>query len=291
MYTILTDSCADLNKSYFDSFPNLIVLTLEYTIGNVSNRNNPETDAESHAFYKRLRAGEVSRTSQISPEGFIEGIRPELQAGNDVLYAAFSSGLSGTYNAAMLAKQALEEEGHPGRFEVIDTLSASAGQGLLVYHVLKNREAGMSLDDNIKWLEDNKLHLAHWFTVDDLHFLKRGGRCSPAAAFFGTLVNIKPVLHVDNEGHLIAREKVRGRKSALKGLVDYMEELSINPKEQVIFISHGDCEPDAQWVAQHITKRFDIPSENIIISSIGPVIGSHSGPGTVALFFLATSRG
>ena len=292
MYTIVTDSCCDLHPSVLASFTDVIVLPLSYTIGGVQSYDQPDTEEKSHAFYDRLRGGEMSKTSQITPESFVEAFRPLLADGKDLLYVAFSSGLSGTYNASCVARDMLEEEKLPGRLLTVDTLAASAGQGLLVYYVLKNREAGMSMDENARWVEENRLHLSHWFTVDDLNFLKRGGRCSPAAAFFGGMLNIKPVLHVDNEGHLIAREKVRGRKNALKGVVDHMEETAIDPeKQERIFISHGDCLEDAQTVANLVCERMGVPRERIIISPVGPVIGSHSGPGTIALFFLARDRG
>lgn len=292
MYKIVTDSCADLNVEFFSTFDDLTVLPLTYSINDGEPRNDqPDTAEKSHAFYEELRGGKMSKTSQIPPETFVEAFRPMLAAGDEVLYAAFSSGLSGTCNAAFIAKGMLEEENLPGRLVVVDTLAASAGQGLLVHYLLANRAAGMSMDDNAQWLTDNCLKLAHWFTVDDLNFLKRGGRCSPAAAFFGGMMNIKPVLHVNNEGKLIAREKVRGRKSALKALCDHMKETAIAPEGQTVFISHGDCESDARHLADLLVSEMGVKSENIVLSPIGPVIGSHSGPGTVALFFIANDRG
>lgn len=292
MYLIATDSCCDLNQQVLLAYEDVMVLPLSYTIGGVQSFDQPDTQDKSHAFYDRLRAGEMSKTSQITPEVFVEAYRPVLAEGTDILYIAFSSGLSGTYNAGCVAKSILEEENLPGSLTVVDTLSASAGQGLLVYYALRNRQSGMGLAENARWLEENRLNLAHWFTVDDLAFLKRGGRCSPAAAFFGGMMNIKPVMHVDNQGHLIAREKVRGRKNALKALADHMEQLAVKPAEQpVIFISHGDCLEDAKLLADMITERMGVARDKIIFSPVGPVIGSHSGPGTVALFFIATSRG
>ena len=292
MYTIVTDSCCDLNPSILAPFEDVIVMPLCYTIGGVQSYEQPDTTEKCHAFYERLRAGEVSKTSQISPENFEKTFRPLLEAGKDVLYIAFSSGLSGTYNASCVVRAMLEEENLPGKLITVDSLAASAGQGLIVYYALKNRAAGMSLEENAKWVEENRLHAAMWFTVDDLNFLKRGGRCSPAAAFFGGMMNIKPVLHVDNEGHLIAREKVRGRRSAMKSLIDHMEQIAIEPEKQdYIFISHGDCEADANAAAEMMVSRLGIARERIVLSAIGPVIGSHSGPGTLAVFFMARDRG
>ncbi|WP_102412918.1 DegV family protein [Beduinella massiliensis] len=291
MYTIITDSCSDLLPAYHKDYEDFLVLPLEFTLDGNTYENVPDCEISSKQFYDKLRSGSMSTTSQISPERFIEVFRRLLSEGREALYIAFSSGLSGTYNSARIARDTVLEEFPDGKLFVVDSLAASAGQGLLCYHALENRKNGMSLEENAAWVEQNRLHLVHWFTVDDLHFLKRGGRCSPAAAFFGTLVNIKPVLHVDDEGHLIAREKVRGRKSALKALVDHMEKLAVRPAEQTVFISHGDCMEDAKFVAAQITSRLGTPAESIHISDIGPVIGSHSGPGTVALFFLGTDRG
>ena len=291
MYTILTDSCSDMLPAYHQAYEDFVVFPMEFHLDGVTHLDTPDCEVSSAAFYDRLRQGSSSTTSQLSPDFLMNALRPMLQEGRELLYIAFSSGLSGTYNSACIARDALLEEFPGAHLVVVDSLCGSAGEGLLVYHALESRRAGMSLDENAAWLESHKLNLAHWFTVDDLHFLKRGGRCSPAAAFFGTLVNIKPVLHVDNDGHLIAREKVRGRKSALRALVDHMEKLATEPAKQTIFISHGDCLADAQFVAAQITSRMGVPAEQIHISNIGPVIGSHSGPGTVALFFLATDRG
>jgi DegV family protein with EDD domain len=292
MYTIVTDSCCDLNPAILKDKEAVVVLPLSYTIGGEQSYDQPDTQEKSHVFYERLRAGEMSRTSQINPEAFVEAFRPLLADGKEVLYLAFSSGLSGTYNASCIAREMLLEEKLPGRLITVDTLAASAGQGLMVYYALRNRDSGMGMEENARWVEENRLRLAHWFTVDDLNFLKRGGRCSPAAAFFGGMMNIKPVLHVNNEGCLIAREKVRGRKNALKALVDHMEQLVVDVRQQdYIFISHGDCTADANLVADMVAQRFGIERERIIISPVGPVIGSHSGPGTMALFFMARDRG
>ena len=211
-----------------------------------------------------------------------------LKHGRDVLYIAFSSGLSGSCNSAKVAAQELQAKYPDNRVEVVDSLCASLGQGLYVYHAVQEKKKGKSIDQVIQWLEENKLNLCHWFTVDDLNHLKRGGRVSPATAFFGTMLNIKPVLHVDDEGHLIPMGKVRGRKASLDALVDHMAQTAINPKEQVIFISHGDSEADAKYVADQVRAKFK--SKEIYINPIGPVIGAHSGPGTMALFFLGSKR-
>lgn len=290
MYTILTDSCSDLNPEIIRPFDRLIVLPMSYTIAGETCTKAVDDAATVHAFYDRLRAGETCTTAQIGPDTFYETFKALARAGEPVLGVLFSSGLSGTYNAACVARDMVLEE-HPGAvIELVDSLAASAGEGLLVYDALKNREVGMSLSDNARWVRDNALRLVHWFTVDDLHFLKRGGRCSPSAAFFGSMLSIKPVLHVDNDGHLIARQKVRGRHQALSALAGKFGELSDSP-DQTIFISHGDCEADALFVKNQLVKAYGCDPEKIVLSVIGPVIGSHSGPGTVALFFHGKDRG
>ena len=184
--------------------------------------------------------------------------------------------------------QELGEQYPERKFFVVDTLCASLGQGLLVWHAARRRERGDSIEAVRDWVEENKLHLCHWFTVDDLMFLKRGGRVSAATAMVGTMLSIKPVLHVDDEGHLIKVGTARGRKASLKALVDHMEETAIGPGEQTIFISHGDCEEDAKQVAEDVKARFGV--KTVLINHVGPVIGAHSGPGTVALFFLGAHR-
>ena len=211
-----------------------------------------------------------------------------LQQGTDVLYLAFSSGLSGTYNASRLMFEELAEQYPERKVVTVDTLAASMGEGLLVYLAVQQKKQGKSLEEVAKWVEDNRLKLSHWFTVDDLNHLKRGGRVSGAAAFFGTMLNIKPVLHVDDEGHLIPMEKVRGRRQSLDALVDHMAKTGIDNAHQTVFISHGDCQSDVEYVADQIRRRFG--TKDIHTNYIGPVIGTHSGPGTVALFFLAQNR-
>ena len=213
---------------------------------------------------------------------------PILQAGEDILYLAFSSGLSGTCQSAYMAKEELSARYPDRKIYVVDSLAASMGEGLLAYYASKMQLEGKTIDEVYQWLQDNKLHLCHWFTVDDLNHLKRGGRVSSAAALFGTMLGIKPVLHVDDAGHLIPVAKIRGRRQSLDSLVAHMEQTVTNPEEQVIFISHGDCEKDAQYVADQIRAKWNV--KEIVLNEIGPVIGTHSGPGTVALFFLGSKR-
>ena len=290
MYTILTDSCSDLNPQILSRFDRVTVLPMSYTLAGETSTKAFDDEKTAHTYYDRLRAGESCTTAQVSPDTFCETFREMAQRGEPVLGILFSSALSGTFNAACIARGMVLEEYPEAQIELVDSLAASAGEGLLVYDALMNREAGMSLADNAQWVRDNALHLVHWFTVDDLHFLKRGGRCSPSAAFFGSMLSIKPVLHVDNEGRLIARQKVRGRQQALRALAAKFGELS-DEKDQMIFISHGDCESDALVVKKHLVETFGCDPEKIVLSVIGPVIGSHSGPGTVALFFHGKDRG
>ena len=290
MYTIITDSCADLNPEVAAGYSKFHILPLIYTLSGESRPDPMGDEAIAHAFYDRLRAGENCTTSQIAPGEFYEAYKPFVERGEPLLCLHFSSALSGTLASAVVARGMLLEEYPDAVIEVIDTLAASAGQGLVVYDALQNREAGMSLADNAQWIRDRLQTYAHWFTVDDLHFLKRGGRCSPSAAFFGSMLSIKPVLHVSSEGKLIARSKVRGRHQALRALVQQFTALEASP-DQTIFISHGDCREDAEFVKNELVSRCGCAPEKIILSMIGPVIGSHSGPGTVALFFRGKDRG
>ena len=289
MYTIITDSCCDLNKKVAAQYEGLEILPLSFTISGVTSPDQMG-DEEVHAYYDRLRAGESSTTSQISPSDFYDAYVSHVKNGEKLLCIHFSSALSGTYNSACVAKEMLLEEYPDAVIELVDTLGASAGQGLMVIDALENRNAGMDVSENAQWLRDRLQNYAQWFTVDDLNFLKRGGRCSPSAAFFGSVLSIKPVLHVSEEGKLVAREKVRGRKQALKALAAKFGELEA-PKDQWVFISHGDCEGDAMTVKQHLVEMYGCDPDKVVLSFVGPVIGSHAGPGVVALFFRGKDRG
>ncbi|MGM9526850.1 MAG: DegV family protein [Oscillospiraceae bacterium] len=287
-YKITTDSTTDITPELVDELE-LHVIPMIFTVDGKDYRNTPDNkDLDPHEFYEMLRNGKQSLTTQINGETFKDEVRPFLDNGLDVLHLCFSSGLSSTYNSIRLAAEDLLEEYPDRKIIIVDTLAASMGEGLIVYHAGVLRKQGKSIDEVAAWVEENKLKLAHWFTVDDLNFLKRGGRLSGAAAFFGTVLNIKPVLHVDDEGHLIPIDKIRGRRKSLECLVDHMAKTAVNPSEQVIFISHGDALEDAQYVEKLVRERFGV--KTVYMNHIGPVIGSHSGPGTVALFFLAEKR-
>lgn len=287
-YQIITDSNTDLSPALAKEL-GIEIIPMEFTLGGTPYLQFPdERELSNQIFYERLSAGETTTTHQINAAIFTETFERYLQAGTDVLYIGFSSGLSGTYNCSRLVAQELSEKYTDRRIVVVDSLAASMGEGLLVYNAVQKQREGLSIDELASWVQDNRNRLAHWFTVDDLNFLKRGGRVSGAAALFGTMLGIKPVLHVDDEGHLIPVEKVRGRKNSLDALVNHMDETVEHPEEQTIFISHGNAPKDAEYVAEQVKARFSV--KNIYINYIGPVIGSHSGPGTVALFFLGKSK-
>ncbi|PKM72131.1 MAG: fatty acid-binding protein DegV [Firmicutes bacterium HGW-Firmicutes-16] len=287
-YKIVTDSTSDL-PAFLTEELELHVIPMLYTVDGKDFLNTPdERYLSSHDFYEQLRAGKTSTTTQINGEIFKDEVRPYLLDGLDVLYLGFSSGLSSTFSSVMLATEDLKEEFPDRKIVLVDTLAASMGEGLIVWHAAMRKKQGMSIDDVATWVEENKLHLAHWFTVDDLNHLKRGGRVSGAAAFVGTMLNIKPVLHVDDEGHLIPVDKIRGRRKSLEELVARMEKTAIDPSEQTVFISHGDALDDAKYVEKLVRERLGV--QTVYINPIGPVIGSHSGPGTIALFFLANKR-
>lgn len=290
MYTIVTDSCSDFNRELIEGYNHLMILPMSYTISGETNTQVFYDNDMVRAFYDRLRNGENCTTAQVSPGEFYEAYKSLVQQGQAVLSIQFSSALSGTCSAAMMAREMVLEEYPNAEIDVVDTLGASAGEGLMVYDALLNREAGMSLEDNARWLRERIQNYAQWFTVDDLQFLKRGGRCSPSAAFFGSMLNIKPVLHVDPAGKLIAKQKVRGRNQALRALAAKFGELN-NGIDQVMFISHADCEADAMSLKKQLVDVYGCTADKIILSNIGPVIGGHAGPGTVAFFFHAKERG
>ena len=286
-YVIMTDNMADLPESYIQEHE-LPILSLSYVIdGETYDREHPQDVKE---FYSRMRSGSMPTTSQANPEQAKEIFLACLSKGQDVLYLAFSSGLSGTCNSGRIAAAEIEEEQlYPDRkITVIDTLSASLGEGLLVHKAVQMKEAGKSMEEVAAWVEEHKLHLCHNFTVDDLFHLHRGGRVSKATAILGTMINIKPLLHVDDEGHLIAIGKVRGCKKSLSALVDRMGEQMKGFENTEVFISHGDCLEDAKYVEKLVRERFGI--EQFVIHEVGPTIGAHSGPGTMALFFMGNPR-
>ena len=285
-FVIVTDSSADLSAEMVAEL-GLEVLPLSFTVQGKTYHNYPDgREMDLNAFYRMLREGEMATTSAVNVAEYTAMLEPLLQAGKDVLVLAFSSGLSTTYQSSVIAVNELSEQYPDRKIYTVDTLCASLGQGLLVWHAVQEQKKGKSIEEVRDWVEENKLRLCHWFTVDDLHFLKRGGRISAATAVVGTMLSIKPVLHVDDEGHLISMGKARGRNASLTALVDHMEQTATDV--DTVFISHGDCLADAEKVAADVKKRFG--TRDVVINTIGPVIGAHAGPGTVALFFLGTKR-
>lgn len=284
---IVIDSCTDLPYDYIQKH-NIPVVHLTYLFKGKNYTDDFFQSVDCKTFYNEVRSGEMPTTSQVNAEDYIKVFRPFLEERRPVIYLSFSSALSGSYNSSVLAKNTLLEEYPDADITLIDTKAASLGSGLIACHAIKMLEAGASKDVLIEWVENNKLKVAHWFTVDDLNHLKRGGRISGAAAFLGTMLNIKPVLHVDNEGRLIPISKVKGRKKSIRALFEKLQETIVSPEDQTIFISHGDAPQDAQYLADLIKEEYQI--QDIVINHVGPVIGAHSGPGTLALFFLAERR-
>lgn len=287
-FKIFTDSCCDLPAKLAQDLK-IEVLPLSVNFKGGSYPNYLDGSALSiRDFYDGLRDGEMPTTSAVNPEAWSQTMRATLTAGQDVLVLAFSSGLSTTYNSAVIAANELAEEFPERKILVVDTLCASVGQGLIVYLACQKRDTGASIEEVRQFVEDNKLQVAHWVAVDDLMHLKRGGRLNAATAVVGSMLKIKPIIHVDNEGKLINVAKARGRKASLDYLVEKVGSSGINVKEQTIFLSHSDCLADAEYIKKSVMERFQ--PKDFIISDIGPVIGSHTGIGTLALCFLASER-
>ena len=284
-YKIITDTCCDYPAHMYGEL-GLEVVSLSVVYKGVSYHTYSE--AWLKEMFDGLRSGENATTSAVNPAGWTEVIEPVLKAGQDALVLTFSSGLSATYQSAVIAAQELQETYPDRKILVVDTLCASLGQGLLVWYACKKRDEGLSLEELAAWCEENRLKLCHWFTVDDLMFLKRGGRVSGATALLGTMLQIKPVLHVDDEGHLINVSKSRGRKASIQALADKMGQTAIPGANDTVFICHGDCLEDAEYLGQIVKEKYGV--KNVFIYYVGAVIGSHSGPGTLALFYLGDHR-
>ena len=286
-FKIITDTTADLPESYIQE-NGLGIMVLPYIVDDVSYGG--EQKMEVREFYDRMRNGMMPTTSQVNPETAKAYLNSFLEESRQLLVLSFSSGLSGTCGNVNLAAREIMEERPDCRIVVVDTLCASPGEGLLVHKAVQLKKQGKSLEETAQWVEAHKENLVHVFTVDDLFHLHRGGRVSKATAIVGTPAGIKPLLHVDEEGHLTAVGKVRGRKKSLQALVDMMEKQvgSWRDQNDCIFISHGDCAEDADYVRQLVQERFGV--KDFLINEIGPTIGAHSGPGTVALFFMGDAR-
>ena len=285
-YVILTDSCCDLSPELAEG---LEVLPLRLEMDGREYRNYLDgREIGFHEFYDRVRQGAMPVTSAVNVGQYQEAMIPILQAGRDILCICFSSALSTTYQSACIAARELMEAFPERKVLVVDSLCASMGQGLLVWYCAREKKKGRALEELRDYAEETKGKVCHWFTVDDLNHLKRGGRVSAAAALFGTMLAVKPVLHVNDAGELIPMEKCRGRKASLLALADRMEQTAVDPAGQTVFISHGDCREDAEFLAEEVRRRFG--TVDIHINYVGPVIGSHTGAGVVTLFFLGAKR-
>lgn len=281
-YKIITDSACDLPVSMLQELD--VTAVPLHLLFKGENMLDTVDDTVISDFYAGMRAGEMGKSSAVNPDAWAGVIEPALAAGQDVLVLGFSSGLSTTYQSAVIAAQDLQEKYPDRKINVVDTLCAALGQGLLVWYACKKRDEGMDLDELTAWVEDNKLHLAHWFTVDDLVYLKRGGRVSAATAVVGTMLKIKPVLHVDDNGKLVSMIKARGRKAALDTLVQQLVTLGEGWDNSTVFICHADCVSDAEKLKEMVLAKTN--AKNVFIGNLGAVIGSHAGPGTLALFFM-----
>ena len=285
-YIIFTDSACDMELSTLKKWNvKCLDLTLKFENEEKIWSNN---EIEPKTFYQKMRDGGIAKTSAVNTEKFKQGFEEEIKKGNDILYLAFSSGLSTTCNSGAFACKALSEVYPDSKLITVDSLAASAGFGLLLYLAVQKKEEGATIEELEKYIKETVPHICHWFTVDDLVYLKRGGRVSPAAAFIGGMLGIKPVLHVDDEGHLVSVTKVRGRKASIKALADKYGELAIDKTTGPIFICQGDCQEDAQLLADIIKNDYGRDIDITVYT--GPVIGAHSGPGTLALFFLGKNK-
>lgn len=287
-FVFATDSCADLPLKLVTEI-GLEIIPLTVDIEGSSYRHYPdERELKTKDFYQMLRDKKVAKTSLINVQSFLDFFEPFLKEGKDILYIAFSSALSGTYQSSVLAKEELLKMYPDRKIFTIDSRSASMGQGLLVYHAWEQIKKKKSIDEVASWVENHKLKHIHIFTVDDLGTLRRGGRLSDVSAILGTILRIKPILHVTDEGKLVPIRKARGRSFSLEQMVELMDGNIENPTKQTVFISHGDCLDEAELVGKMILERFRV--KNIIYNEIGPIIGAHSGPGTIAIFFTGQKR-
>ena len=285
-YQIITDSCCDFTEALYTKHDVLCVpLTVTY---NGESHSNFSDETAVKAFYDELRSGVTATTSAANPDDWYRTMKPVLEQGKDVLVMTFSSALSTTYQSAVIAAQDLREEFPQRTINVVDTMAAALGQGLLVWYACQKRDAGMSLQELTAWVEENKLHLCHWVTVDDLAHLKRGGRINAATALVGTMMNIKPIIHVDDEGRLVNVGKVRGRKPATQYIADKMKELGQGYDNSTVFIAHGDCPEDAAALEALVRENTGV--QNVYTGYVGPVIGAHTGPGVLVVFFMGSKR-
>ncbi len=285
-FIIATDSCCDLPLSFIKE-NDIQLFSLTVHLDGKEFADDLGESYDYHTFYEGLRNGAMPTTSQVNAYAFKERFEPFIKEGKAILYIGFSSATSGTYASSVTAKNELLEEYPDAKIITIDSLCASGGQGLLVYHAVQMKKEGKSLEEIVSSLESTKHEIFHSFTVDDLNHLVRGGRLKPAAAFLGNLLQLKPVLYLSKEGSLVAHQKARGRKKAIKALLDYYQAYHAN-NDQVVCITHGDCPEDANYLASELKQAYNV--QNIIINPIGCVIGSHTGANVLAFFFFATTK-
>lgn len=284
-YVITVNSTIDLPKEWLEE-RHVPVIPLKYTIDGETYTDMEGLSAKE--FFAKLREGKMSVTSQVNPEEAVTLLEPFLKEGKDILHLGFSSGLSGTLNSMRIAGETLSEKYPEAKIIVIDSLCACLGEGVLLYKALQQKEKGMTIEETAEWVEKNKLHICHNVTVDDLHHLQRGGRVSKTTAVLGTLVQIKPIIHMDDNGTLQVIGKERGRKKSLNKIVDMAVEQSKGWDNDIVMITHGDCIDDAEYVAKLVREKMGV--DNILINNIGTVIGSHTGPGVVAVFCMGNKR-
>ena len=286
-YVIFTDSACDINKETLTLWGvKSVPLTYRFL---KEEKTCYDECTDTKSFYNKMREGLIAKTAAVNPDEFKNAFEKELIDKKDVLYVGFSSGLSTTYNSARVAKDILLEKYPERRIITVDSLCASAGLGLLLYLAAEMAKGGSPFDEVAKFVENNRLNICHWFTVEDLVYLKRGGRISPTKAFVGNMLGIKPILHVDDKGYLINVTKARGRRAAISKLAEnYVKYRKNNTFLDTVFISHADCAADAELLSNMIKEQTGCNVS--VVTSVGAVIGAHSGPGTLALFFVGEER-
>lgn len=287
-YAILTDATCDLSPDILKELE-IAVIPMEFEMGGKIYQQYPDArEMDLHTFYDRIREGEMPKTTQINSLTYYKYFEDAIQQDKDVLYICFSSGLSGTYQAALLAAQDMMEKYPEQKVICVDSLCASVGEGLLAYLAAQQKRNGLSIEQLADWITENRFHICHWFMVDDLNHLRRGGRISSVAAIAGSALGIKPILHIDEEGKLIPIYKVRGRKKGMERLIACLEETIIPAETDMMFIVHGDCKEDAKELKQMIKSKMH--GKDIQIEYVGPIIGAHTGPGILAVVYFGTKR-
>ncbi len=287
-YKLFTDSTSDLTQEFVDML-DITVVPTEFTLDGQTYLDYADArDMSRESFWQLLRAKKMPKTAVINPDRFYQYFEPALKDGFDILHIVFSTGLAGTRQNALLAAEELKEKYPDQEIRVVDSLSASHGEGLLVYYAAQKKNAGASLDEVAASVEQMRGQVCVWFTVDDLQHLKRGGRVTATTAAVGGVLNIKPIMHIDAEGKLVAVDKVRGRKTALETLLTKFQETAIDPTGQIVFLVHADCLDDANWMAQELRTRFGVPE--VFVNYIGPVIGTHAGPGALGVCFRGSEK-